>query len=204
MSTNITWHSSTLGRDERERLLSSKGVVIWLTGLSGSGKSTIGRALEAYLVRLGRFAYGLDGDNIRFGLCKDLGFSPEDRTENIRRIGAVAQLFCDAGAITICSFVSPYKKDRDAVRALVPERFIEVHVDCSVDECARRDPKGLYKKAMAGEIPNFTGVSAPYEAPIAPEIHIDTASLSVEQGVEKIVAFLTHRGLLSFESESNR
>ena len=108
MSTNITWHSSTLGRGEREQLLSSKGVVIWLTGLSGSGKSTIGRALEAYLVREGRFAYGLDGDNIRFGLCKDLGFSPADRTENIRRIGAVAQLFCDAGAITICSFVSPY------------------------------------------------------------------------------------------------
>ena len=204
MSTNITWHSSTLGRDEREKLLSSKGVVIWLTGLSGSGKSTIGRSLEAYLVRSGRFAYGLDGDNIRFGLCKDLGFSPEDRAENIRRIGAVAQLFCDAGAITICSFVSPYKKDRDAVRALVPERFIEVHVDCSVDECARRDPKGLYKKAMAGEIPNFTGVSAPYEAPIAPEVHIDTASSTVEQGVEKIVAFLIHLGLLSFESESNR
>lgn len=204
MSTNITWHSSTLGRDEREKLLSSKGVVIWLTGLSGSGKSTIGRALEAHLVRSGRFAYGLDGDNIRFGLCKDLGFSPEDRAENIRRIGAVAQLFCDAGAITICSFVSPYKKDRDAVRALVPERFIEVHVDCSVDECARRDPKGLYKKAMAGEIPNFTGVSAPYEVPIAPEVHIDTASSTVEQGVEKIVSFLTHLGLLSFESESNR
>ena len=186
MSTNITWHSSTLGREERERLISSKGVVIWLTGLSGSGKSTIGRALEATLVRQGRFAYGLDGDNIRFGLCKDLGFSAEDRTENIRRIGSVAQLFCDAGAITICSFVSPYRIDRDAVRALVPGRFVEVHVDCSVDECARRDPKGLYKKAMAGEIPNFTGVSAPYESPIAPEIHIDTASCSVENGVEAI------------------
>ena len=202
MSTNITWHSSTLGREERERLISSKGVVIWLTGLSGSGKSTIGRALEANLVRQGRFAYGLDGDNIRFGLCKDLGFSPEDRTENIRRIGSVAQLFCDAGAITICSFVSPYRSDRDAVRALVPDRFVEVHVDCSVDECARRDPKGLYKKAMAGEIPNFTGVSAPYESPIAPEIHIDTAAVSVEKGVEAIVEYLISQDLLTFVAQS--
>ena len=184
-------------------LLSSKGVVIWLTGLSGSGKSTIGRGLEAYLVREGRFAYGLDGDNIRFGLCSDLGFSPEDRTENIRRIGSVAQLFCDAGAITICSFVSPYKKDRDAVRALVSERFVEVHVDCSVDECARRDPKGLYKKALAGEIPNFTGVSAPYEAPENPEVHINTATSSVEQGVEQIVSFLIRQDLLPVAQQSN-
>ena len=199
MSTNITWHSSTLGREEREKLLSSKGVVIWLTGLSGSGKSTIGRALEARLVRAGRFAYGLDGDNIRFGLCTDLGFSPEDRKENIRRIGAVAQLFCDAGAITVCSFVSPYKKDRDAVRGLVPGRFVEVHVDCSVEECARRDPKGLYKKALAGDIPNFTGVSAPYEAPINPEIRINTSSSTVEQGVETIIAYLTDQDLLPVE-----
>ena len=202
MSTNITWHSSTLGRGEREQLLSSKGVVIWLTGLSGSGKSTIGRALEAYLVREGRFAYGLDGDNIRFGLCKDLGFSPADRTENIRRIGAVAQLFCDAGAITICSFVSPYQKDRDAVRALVPNRFVEVHVDCSVDECARRDPKGLYKKALAGEILNFTGVSAPYERPVEPEVHINTGALTVDQSIEKIIAFLMHQDLLPVDVQS--
>ena len=196
MSTNITWHSSTLGREEREQLLSSKGVVIWLTGLSGSGKSTIGRALEEHLVRERHFAYGLDGDNIRFGLCADLGFSAEDRTENIRRIGAVAQLFCDAGAITICSFVSPYKNDRDAVRSLVPNRFVEVHVDCSVDECARRDPKGLYKKALAGEIPNFTGVSAPYEAPTNPEVHLNTVSYTVDQGVEMIVAYLIRQDLL--------
>ena len=184
-------------------LLSSRGVVIWLTGLSGSGKSTIGRALEARLVHEGRFAYGLDGDNIRFGLCSDLGFSPEDRAENIRRIGSVAQLFCDAGAITICSFVSPYKRDRDAVRDLVPGRFIEVYVDCSVDECARRDPKGLYKKALAGEIPNFTGVSAPYEAPTNPEVHINTGSSSVEQGVEEIVSFLTRQDLLPVDLQSS-
>ncbi|MAA78652.1 MAG: adenylyl-sulfate kinase [Deltaproteobacteria bacterium] len=204
MSTNITWHSSALGREEREKLLSSKGVVIWLTGLSGSGKSTIGRALEANLIREGRFAYGLDGDNIRFGLCKDLGFSPEDRKENIRRIGAVAQLFCDAGAITICSFVSPYKNDRDAVRTLVANRFVEVHVDCSVEECARRDPKGLYKKARAGEIPNFTGISAPYEAPIDPEIHIDTATSSIEHSVNTIVAYLMHQDLLHVVDRPNR
>ena len=196
MSSNITWHSSALGPTERESLLSSKGSVIWLTGLSGSGKSTIARALEARLVRAGHFAYGLDGDNIRFGLCSDLGFSAEDRTENIRRIGSVAQLFCDAGVCTICSFVSPYRFDRDQVRALVSDRFVEVHVDCTVDECARRDPKGLYKKAMAGEIPNFTGVSAPYEAPDNPELHIDTDVISVDAAVEKIWCLLIDRAFL--------
>lgn len=203
MSSNITWHASTLGREERETLLSSKGVVIWLTGLSGSGKSTIGRALESKLVHASYFSYGLDGDNIRFGLCSDLGFSPKERKENIRRIGAVAQLFCDAGAITICSFVSPYREDRDAVRALVPERFVEVHVDCSVEECARRDPKGLYKKAMAGEIPNFTGVSAPYEPPLAPEVRIDTSSISVGAAVDTIVQYLKERSLLLVEEKSS-
>ena len=204
MSTNITWHSSALGRDERETLLSSKGVVIWLTGLSGSGKSTIGRALESYLVHNALFAYGLDGDNVRFGLCSDLGFSPNDRKENIRRIGAVAQLFCDAGAITICSFVSPYQNDRDAVRALVPDRFVEVHVDCSVEECARRDPKGLYKKAMAGDIPNFTGISAPYEEPSNPEIRIDTSSISVADAVDTIVRYLIEKNLLNVEERSTQ
>jgi adenylylsulfate kinase len=196
VSSNITWHSSTLGRVERETHLSSRGVVIWLTGLSGSGKSTIGRALEERLVRAGHFSYGLDGDNVRFGLCSDLGFSAEDRTENIRRIGSVAQLFCDAGVLTICSFVSPYRVDRDRVRGLVLDRFIEVHVDCSVDECARRDPKGLYKKAMTGEIPNFTGVSAPYEAPENPELRIDTSSCSVEEAVDMIWSILMERSLL--------
>ena len=203
-ATNVHWHGGEINRPERAQLLGHGGATLWFTGLSGSGKSTIAVAVEQALYQRGVLVYRLDGDNIRLGINKNLGFSAEDRAENIRRIGAVAQLFCDAGAITICSFVSPYKKDRDAIRALVPERFIEVHVDCSVDECARRDPKGLYKKAMAGEIPNFTGVSAPYEAPIAPEVHIDTASSTVEQGVEKVVASLTSRGLLSFESESNR
>ena len=204
MSSNITWHASTLSREERESLLSAKGVVIWLTGLSGSGKSTIARSLEACLVREGRYAYGLDGDNIRFGLCSDLGFTPEDRAVNIRRIGSVAQLFCDSGALTICSFVSPYQKDRDAVRALVPNRFIEIHVDCSVEECARRDPKGLYKKALSGEIPNFTGVSAPYEKPLNPEIHLHSGTSTVDQCVEKIISFLIDQDLLPVDWRSNQ
>ena len=197
MSSNITWHASSLEREERETLLSSKGVVIWLTGLSGSGKSTIGRALEQLLVRHGIFAYGLDGDNIRFGLCSDLGFSPEDRTENIRRIGSVAQLFCDAGTVCICSFVSPYQKDRDAVRNRMNGRFVEVHIDCSVETCAERDPKGLYRRAMAGEIPNFTGVSAPYEAPKKPEIYIDTTSVSIDDAVQKIWDYLFTKDLIA-------
>ena len=197
MSSNITWHASSLKREERETLLSSKGVVIWLTGLSGSGKSTIARALELCLVRHGIFAYGLDGDNIRFGLCSDLGFSAEDRAENIRRIGSVAQLFCDAGTVCICSFVSPYQKDRDAVRNRMNGRFVEVHVDCSVETCAERDPKGLYRRAMAGEIPNFTGVSAPYEAPRQPEIHIDTTRVSIDDAVQKIWDYLFTKELIA-------
>ena len=203
MSSNITWHASTLRQEEREKLLSSRGVVIWLTGLSGSGKSTIGRALEARLIQNQHFAYGLDGDNIRFGLCSDLGFSPEDRKENIRRIGAVAQLFCDACAIAICSFVSPYRADRDLVRSLVGDRFLEVHVDCTVEECTKRDPKGLYKKAIKGEIPNFTGVSAPYEAPLRPEIYLDTTSQTIEDCVEQIWNVLTEKGFLLDDSGSN-
>ena len=197
MSSNITWHASSLQREERETRLSSKGVVIWLTGLSGSGKSTIARALELRLVCHGIFAYGLDGDNIRFGLCSDLGFSAEDRTENIRRIGSVAQLFCDSGMVCICSFVSPYQKDRDSVRNQMHGRFVEVHIDCSVETCAERDPKGLYRRAMAGEIQNFTGISAPYEAPKQPEIHIDTASLSIDDAVQKIWEFLFTANLIS-------
>ena len=203
VSSNITWHASTLRKEEREQLLSSRGVVIWLTGLSGSGKSTIGRALEAKLIQARHFAYGLDGDNIRFGLCSDLGFSPEDRTENIRRIGSVAQLFCDACAIAICSFVSPYRADRDMVRSLVGERFIEVHVDCTIEECAKRDPKGLYEKARKGEIPNFTGISAPYEAPLQPELYLDTTSQTIDQCVEEIWRLLMIRGFLPDCCESN-
>ena len=196
MSTNITWHGSTLAAQEREAFLHSRGVVIWLTGLSGSGKSTLGRALEARLVQNGHFAYGLDGDNLRFGLCSDLGFVPEDRKENIRRVGEVAKLFCDAGVIVICSFVSPYRTDRDTIRSKCTAKFVEVHVDCSIEECARRDPKGLYRRAKAGEIANFTGISAPYEEPLQPEIRVDTTSTTIDEGVEMIWQWLNLQGFL--------
>jgi adenylylsulfate kinase len=163
-STNITWHEGHISRRDREKLLGQRGATVWLTGLSGSGKSTIAVAAEGALVERGRVAYVLDGDNIRHGLNKNLGFSPEDRTENIRRIGEVARLFTDAGVIVFSSFISPYRADRDAVRALMGEGdFIEVHVDASVETCEGRDVKGLYRKARAGEIPEFTGISAPYE-----------------------------------------
>jgi adenylylsulfate kinase len=177
-STNITWHAGHIERADRERLLGQRGVTVWLTGLSGSGKSTIAVAAEAALVARGRLAYVLDGDNIRHGLNRNLGFSPEDRTENIRRIGEVAKLFTDAGVIVITSFISPYHADRDAVR----------------ENCESRDVKGLYQKARAGEIPEFTGISAPYEAPESPELVLDTNVKSVEESVEALLRYLDKRG----------
>jgi len=197
-STNITWHESHVTREERERLLGQRGVTVWLTGLSGSGKSTIAVAAERELVRRGRLAYVLDGDNIRHGLNKNLGFSPADRTENIRRIGEVAKLFADAGVIAMTSFISPYRSDRDAVRALSgPGDFVEVHVAASVETCESRDVKGLYQKARKGEIPEFTGISAPYEAPESPELVLDTNRQSVEESVAGLVAYLEKNGYLS-------
>ena len=196
-ATNITWHQQQVTREDRERLLGQKGVTVWLTGLSGSGKSTIAVAAEEALVARGRLAYVLDGDNIRHGLNKNLGFSPEDRTENIRRIGEVAKLFTDAGLVVFTSFISPYRADRDLVRAIHDAgRFVEVHVAASVETCESRDVKGLYKKARAGEIKDFTGISAPYEAPEKPELLIDTNGESVEQSVERLVGFLTAKGYL--------
>ena len=196
-ATNITWHQQQVTRADRERLLGQKGVTVWLTGLSGSGKSTIAVAAEEVLVGRGRLAYVLDGDNIRHGLNKNLGFSPEDRTENIRRIGEVAKLFTDAGVIAFTSFISPYRADRDLVRALHDDgRFVEVHVAASVDTCESRDVKGLYKKARAGEIKEFTGISAPYEAPHAPELTIDTNGEPVEKSVERLVVYLEAKGYL--------
>jgi adenylylsulfate kinase len=196
-ATNITWHQQQVTREDRERLLGQKGVTVWLTGLSGSGKSTIAVAAEEALVSRGRLAYVLDGDNIRHGLNKNLGFSPEDRTENIRRIGEVAKLFTDAGLVVFTSFISPYRADRDLVRSIHDAgRFIEVHVNASVDTCESRDVKGLYKKARAGEIKEFTGISAPYEAPLAPELTIDTNGEPVEKSVEQLVTFLTAKGYL--------
>lgn len=192
-ATNITWHGNKVTRDERTSLTGQKPVCIWLTGLSACGKSTIAMALEQALIDQKHQAYVLDGDNIRHGLNKNLGFSPEDRTENIRRIGEVAKLFVDSGQIVITSFISPYREDRDMVRGLLgADEFIEIHVDAPVEVCAERDPKGLYKKAMAGEIKGFTGVSpdAPYEAPEKPELVLNTAEISVDQSVEKILNYL--------------
>jgi len=196
-ATNITWHEGTVGREERERKLGQRGVTIWLTGLSGSGKSTIAVAAEAVLHERGRHAYVLDGDNVRHGLNANLGFSPEDRTENIRRIGEVAKLFTDAGVITVTSFISPYRADRDAVRAIMaPGDFVEVLVDASVETCEGRDVKGLYQKARAGEIPEFTGISAPYEAPEKAELELDTNVQSIEESVGALIGYLEEKGYL--------
>jgi len=196
-STNITWHEGHTTRAEREGLLGQRGVTVWLTGLSGSGKSTIAVAAEQALVQRGHLAYVLDGDNIRHGLNSNLGFSPEDRTENIRRVGEAAKLFTDSGVIVFTSFISPYRADRDAVRALMADGdFVEVHVDASLATCEGRDVKGLYKKARAGEIPEFTGISAPYEAPEKPELVLDTNTQTVEESAAAVVGFLEKNGYL--------
>ena len=197
-ATNIVWHKGAVTRDDREQLNGHKGCTVWLTGLSGSGKSTIAVDLEKRLCERGVRAYILDGDNIRHGLNKNLGFSPEDRTENIRRIGEVAKLFTDAGTVTITAFISPYRADRDQVRALMKGGdFIEVHVDCPVEVCEQRDVKGLYKKARAGEIKEFTGISAPYEAPNSPELTIKTSQQSVEESAMQILRHLQQRGIVA-------
>jgi adenylylsulfate kinase len=201
-STNITWHRGQVGRKQREELLKQRGATIWLTGLSGSGKSTIAVTTEAALLKRGHLAYVLDGDNVRHGLNKNLSFSPEDRTENIRRIGEVAKLFTDTGLIVFTSFISPYRADRDAARALFNGGdFIEVYLAASVETCEGRDPKGLYQKARDGEIPEFTGISAPYEAPANPELVLDTGSLDVEQSVARIIEYLEEKGYLSSGSQ---
>jgi adenylylsulfate kinase len=195
-ATNIVWHQGAVNRQDREKLNGHKGACIWLTGLSGSGKSTIAVQLEKQLAEAGARTYILDGDNIRHGLNKNLGFSPEDRTENIRRIGEVAKLFVDAGMVVLTAFISPYRADRDQVRALMPDDFVEVHVDCPLDVCEQRDVKGLYQKARAGQIKEFTGISAPYEAPAKAELTIDTSKQSVEASASAIQAYLAKRGVL--------
>ena len=199
-ATNITWHEGSVTRDEREKNLSQKGVTVWMTGLSASGKSTISVALEQVLLQRGHHAYRLDGDNIRFGLNKNLGFSADDRAENIRRIGEVAKLFADAGLITVTSFISPYRRERDLARKLHDEAkipFLEVYVDCPLGEAEKRDPKGLYKKARAGELKGFTGIDDPYEAPETAELHLRTDQLSVADSVKAILDELTKRGICS-------
>jgi len=198
-ATNIHWHEGNLTREERWKALKCHGATVWFTGLSACGKSTIASALEQVLVQSGVACYRLDGDNIRFGLNKNLGFSAEDRAENIRRIGEVAKLFSDAGHITLTSFISPYRADRDAARSVHDETglgFIEVFVDTPLEECEKRDPKGLYKKARAGEIKGFTGIDDPYEAPADPELHLTTVGKSVDDCVQEVVDYLSGRGLL--------
>jgi adenylylsulfate kinase len=197
-ATNITWHEGSVTREERQKLLNQKGVTVWMTGLSASGKSTIACILEQMLLHKKKQAYRLDGDNIRMGLNNNLGFSAEDRAENIRRIGEVAKLFADAGVIAITSFISPYKKDRDAVRAgMKPGEFIEVYVQVSLAEAEKRDPKGLYKKARAGQLKNFTGIDDPYEAPEKPEILIETEKHKPDEAAKVILAYLEKNGHLS-------
>jgi adenylylsulfate kinase len=199
-STNVTWQSGEVSASDRSAFLGQKGVTIWFTGLSGSGKSTIAVALESALMGKQKLSYRLDGDNIRLGINKNLGFSAEDRTENIRRIGEVAKLFSDAGIITLASFISPYLADRGNVRRLhvgAGIAFVEVFVDCSLASAEARDPKGLYKKARAGEIKNFTGIDDPYEAPKNTEIHLISDKMTVDEEVDLIVGYLTDNGFLA-------
>ena len=188
---NLTWSESGVSRDFRERKIGQRGCVIWLTGLSGSGKSTIARKLESSLVSKGTLAYVLDGDNIRHGLCADLGFSSEERDENIRRVGEVAALFADAGVVTIAAFISPFRKAREKARKAAPENaFFEVYLDVPLEVCENRDPKGLYKKVRDGEISEFTGISSPYEKPETCELRIDTSKVSISKAVNLILELI--------------
>lgn len=217
----VVWHQASVGTEERHRRLRQHGCVVWFTGLSGSGKSTIANAVERKLFDRGRFTYLLDGDNVRHGLCATpqilapvhgegfakrfgLGFGPEDREENIRRVGAVTQLFASAGIICLTSFVSPYQRDRDLVRAMVSGEhglsFIEVFVNTPIEVCMQRDPKGLYRKAIAGEIPNFTGISAPYETPTSPDLELAGTQGPPDALADEVIAFLVSRQLISSES----
>jgi adenylyl-sulfate kinase len=200
-SSNVIWHDTGIKKQDREKRNRHRGVVLWLTGLSACGKSTIATVLQGKLFEMGCQAFILDGDNIRHGLNGDLGFSPEDREENIRRIGEVAHLFAEAGMIAITSFISPYRKDRDLARKLNNEgEFVEVYVKASLEVCESRDPKGLYKKAREGIIPEFTGISAPYEEPEQPEILLETDKLSVDESVEKILEYFQRANIIQKES----
>jgi adenylylsulfate kinase len=202
MTNNITWHHPSITREHRERLNRHKSAVLWLTGLSGAGKSTVAHALEEALHDLGCHTYVFDGDNVRHGLCGDLGFSDRDRKENIRRIGEMSKLFVDAGVLAITAFISPFRSDRLRAREIFePGDFIEIYCRCSLDVCEKRDPKGLYKRARQGEIKEFTGISSPYEEPENPELIIDTDKLSLKECMEKVLALLVDRGVM--EQTSN-
>lgn len=196
-SKNITWQHADITRADREKLNGHKAAVVWFTGLSGSGKSTLALAVQNALFDRGCRTYVLDGDNVRHGLNKNLGFSPEDRTENIRRIGEVASLFADAGVVALTAFISPYRADRDAARESCGDSFIEIFVQCDLSICEERDTKGLYKKARAGEIPEFTGISAPYEEPAKPELVVEAGTKTIDECVKQILACLEKRGIVS-------
>jgi adenylylsulfate kinase len=198
-ATNVRWHVGDISTEDRVNLLGQRAATIWFTGFSGSGKSTIAVALERALFKRGKHSYRLDGDNVRLGINKNLGFSAEDRSENIRRIGEISKLFVDAGVIVLSSFISPYRSDRHQVRALHEDAgfaFVEVFVDCSLAAAEARDPKGLYKKARAGEIKNFTGIDDPYEEPSHPEIHLHTDRMSLEEEVDTIIAYLEENSFI--------
>ena len=197
---NIHWQEGEISRTDRERLIQQKGATLWFTGLSGSGKSTIAIALEKALYKRNTLSYRLDGDNIRLGINKNLGFSAEDRAENIRRIGEISKLFADCGTLLLSSFISPYRQDRDNVRDLHKQsgiHFVEVYVDCSLEVAESRDPKGLYKKARGGKIKNFTGIDDPYEPPKNPEIHLKTDQMTLEQEINAIIVYLEQQGIIN-------
>ena len=191
-STNTVWHNATVTRERREKLNGHKSAILWFTGLSGSGKSTLAHSVEEALHKMDCKTFVFDGDNVRHGLCNDLGFNDKDRKENLRRIGEMVKLFLEAGTISLTAFISPFKEDRDKVRVMVPEGdFVEIYCRCPIIKCEERDVKGLYKKARAGEISHFTGISSPYEVPVAPELIVDTdGSVNIEESVEKIIVTL--------------
>lgn len=198
MNNSVVWHHATVTRKRREEQNDHKSVMLWFTGLSASGKSTLAHAVEEQLHQMGCRTYVLDGDNIRHGLNSDLDFSPEDRVENLRRIGEVGKLMLDAGVVTLAAFISPYHKERERVRSLFPHgEFIEIYCNASLDVCEQRDPKGMYRKAREGEIKEFTGVSAPYEVPTTPDLEINTGSESLEKSVETVMDLLRRRGIIN-------
>ncbi|GGH76540.1 adenylylsulfate kinase [Pullulanibacillus pueri] len=197
-ATNIVWHDGQVSKQDRQALNGHKSAVLWFTGLSGAGKSTVAVEVEKLLHKMGIRTYILDGDNIRHGLNKNLGFSPEDRKENIRRIGEVSKLFVDAGLFTLTAFISPYQEDRDLVRDILGEKeFIEIYVKCDLEECEKRDPKGLYAKARKGEIKNFTGIDAPYEAPEKPELVVENDRQTIGESAQQVIDYLQKNGYIS-------
>lgn len=204
-SSNIVWHHATVTKARREALNGHRGAILWFTGLSGAGKSTLSHAVEEILHQMGCRTFVLDGDNVRHGLCGDLGFSDEDRTENIRRVGEAAKLFMEAGIIVLTAFISPFRKDRDRVRGMaVHGDFLEIYCHCPIEVCEMRDVKGLYKKARAGQIGDFTGISSPYEAPTKPELAVNTSEQELDACVQQIIEMLAQRGIINPKAHGDR